>query len=1038
MGNAFLKDSLRQIKVTFNRFISILIISALGVAFFAGLRTTGEDMRITAEEYFNEQNFFDIHLLSNYGFNKDDINSIKNINGIEDINAVFSLDALAEANDNNLTVKLLSFDENTTINIPKLCEGRLPENSNECLADKKFLTQTDSAIGDVINLDSGNSSPITDNITCEKYTIVGVAKYPMYISYDRGTSVVGSGNNDAFLIIPTYNFKISVYTDVYIAVNNPQKLSRFDDEYDNLINPVVHSLEDNGNIRSEIRYKEIIQEASDEINSAKSDVENGYTELEDGRIKIEQARNELDEGWAEYNQNKDDFNKTIEESNIKLEKGKKEYENGLLEYNKGKTLFNTISSLYTLEKNANAITAIYNLASDLKSSNSDLSELLFAYASEPENEIYKTAVKSAIDNLGSSFEQSKVILDRTKTELSNSEEKLKLANQDGQTQFDEAHIKLNDSEKEYFEASEKYGTEKEKAIRELTKAKTDIADAEIELSNLKLTDWYVLDHNTNIGFVSYIQDTDRLDALSLVIPLLFFMIAVLVNMTSMTRLVESDRSFIGTLKSMGYKNGTIATRYLFYSVSASVLGGALGLFAGYNIFPRVIFDSYSIMYTLPEIQIVYSNFYSFISVSTAVICAALPAYLVCIKSLKASASELMRPVSPNIGKRSVIERITPLWKRLNFSQKVAFRNLFRYKKRLIMTLIGVAGCTSLMFTGFGLRDSITTIVEKQYSVLHKYDMQIFYSSDEESNISDIIKENKSISDYALVYEDSCEIVSDKKTTSVELIVPENTENFYSFLTLQTRKNKKPLLLDDNGVIITEKLSSIYDLSIGDSFSVRDSNGITVNLTITGITENYLLHYIYISPTLYNKHFSKESNSNEILCKTAKGTDEKQFAEKMLSYPTVKSVSISKTLEKNFSKMIDALRYVVLILIASAATLVFVVLFSLNTINLEERKRELATIKVLGFYNSELAAYIYRENAFLTLFGTLLGLGFGVLLQRYIITTMEVDMLMFSRDLLWQSYVFSAVLTLLFAAIVNLIMLKSIAKIDVVTSMKSIE
>lgn len=795
MRNAYVKDCLRQIRNTSHRFFAILIISALGVAFFSGLRTTGDDMRITAEKFYNDLHFFDIHLISSNGFTDDDLEKIRSIDGVEAVNTCFTLDALTVTNDVNSTVKLLSYDDKSTINKPNLVEGKLPTKSSECLADAKYVKQTGCSVGDEITLISGSETPITAMIATDKVTIVGIVENPLYISIDRGSSTVGSGKANSFLMIFSENFLLPVYTDIYVTVFNEENLSRFEEQYIEHITPVMNSIEE------------------------------------------------------------------------------------------------------------------------------------------------------------------------------------------------------------------------------------------------KDQSWHILNLESNVGFSGYLQDADRIDALSLVIPLLFFMIAILVNMTSMTRLVESDRSFIGTLKALGYSNRAIAYRYLLYALSASVIGGMIGLVAGYNIFPRVVFDAYSVLYTLPSIEIVYNSFYSFISVGAAVLCAALPAYFICVTSLRTSAANLMRPVSPKIGKRTLIEKITPIWKRFNFSQKVAFRNLFRYKKRLYMTIIGVAGCTALMFAGFGLRDSITTIVDKQYSEIHLYNLELYYS--ETSNIDEIIKNYSEISAYSPVFSDTCEVTNGTKTTDAYITVPAKTDDFSSYIVLRNRLTKEDLSLD-NGVVITEKLASIYDLSVGDTMNIRDSEGDTAEVTISGIAENYLVHYIYISKAMYHDLFSKEAVSNSVLCNTVVGTDDSLLAEKLLAEENIKSIMITDNSAKDFSKMTDALRYVVLVLIVSAAILVFVVLFSLNTINLEERKRELATIKVLGFYNRELAAYMIRENAVLTVFGTILGLGLGVILQRYIIVTMEVDMVMFSRDLLWSSFVFSAFLTLLFATAVNMMMLKPISKIDVVSSMKSIE
>jgi putative ABC transport system permease protein len=515
-------------------------------------------------------------------------------------------------------------------------------------------------------------------------------------------------------------------------------------------------------------------------------------------------------------------------------------------------------------------------------------------------------------------------------------------------------------------------------------------------------------------------------------------------MTSMTRLVDSDRSYIGTMKAMGYTNAKIALRYLLYAISASVIGSIIGIVSGFNIFPRIIFNAYKILYTLPPIQIGSHPFYTFISMTAAVACAALPAWFACLQSLKEVPAQLMRPEAPRVGKRTVLERITPLWKRLNFTQKIGVRNLFRYKKRMFMTIIGVAGCTALMFTGFGIRDSITTIVGKQYDELRKYDLQIDYTQDPQpkdiKSLQNLLNKNTDIVSSTGLHQATVDAMSGKESVSAFLVVPNEPSSLPDYVNLRNRQTQQPLTLSDNNVVITEKMADLIGVKQGDKITIRDSDVKEVVVTVGSISENYLYHYIYMTPSLYHSVFGTEPSVNQTLCHLKNpGNDANSYlSEDLLEQSAVSAVNFTTDSISIFEKMVEALRYVILVLIGSAAALVFVVLFSLTTINLEERGRELATIKVLGFFNRELAVYIYREIAVLTVFGTAIGLLLGVVLQRYIITTVEVDAVMFSRDLLWQSFAYSAALTFLFALLVDLIMLRHIAKIDMVSSLKSIE
>lgn len=1278
---AFVTDCVRQVRTTLSRFLSIFIITVLGVSFFAGLRTTGEDMRITAADYFDSQNFMDFRLVSTMGFNEDDISAIRNIQDVEGVMPAYFCEALVKMDDKTLTVIVHSLSEepNTEndINRPKIVEGRMPENSGECLADPQFISASGLKIGDTVSFSSGTSKPITDSLKREEYKIVGIAECPLYISYERGSSSIGSGKTDAYFLIPPDDFSLQVYTEVYLTIRNESNVSRFEDGYEALLEPVEDALEKTEDIRAQIRYEEVREEAREEIQNARKDVDEGYKKLSDGRKELDDGRKELDEGWQEYRDGLkkyedeiskarkkldegwqeyydglkkyetemndarkklddgwndyyagvrefetktaearkelddawaelqqgwleyynglEEFNTRIAQEEKKLNEGYAEYQKGLSEYrsglasynegydrlmkaqreldaaideyNRGLDAYNQSRALYDSLLGAMAagndpasLAAITMIANEIGGTSPELSAVLLAYAQNPEDPIVKMAAEGAVIQFGltldaakqeldgakakidagqasinegrrelnsasAKLDRAKEELDKAKRQLDEGKNELEKARAEGRKELDDAREKLlkgeadlydgedkfadekargekelsdalkelNDGEAELQDAKEKgekelsdalaelkdgeaelarekakggkdladaknklikgeieysaakkeFEDERKKAEKELSDAEEKIEDAEDELARLKPPEWYILDLETNVGFVGYKQDTERMDALSVVVPLFFFLVAILVTMTSMTRLVESDRQYIGTLKALGYGNGAIAARYLAYAVSASLLGGIAGVFAGYNVFPRVIFSAYSIMYTLPPIIIKYDVFYSVTSTLIAVACAAIPALAVCLKSVISAPAQLMRPASPPKGKRTLIEHITPVWKRLNFSQKVAVRNLFRYKKRFIMTVVGVAGCTALMFTGFGLRDSITTIVAKQYDTIHQYDLKIDLkkdaTDDERTSLYELTDKSSAITSYAELMQLPVDATSDGRTKSAYLIVPESLDNFDEFIKLQERKTRKALELTDDGAVITEKLAGLLRLKEGDTLTLRDSDGRETGIKISGIAENYLFHYIYMTPSYYSEVFGLEPHTNQIVCHLDNtAANEDNLSESFLNEAAVSTVTFTSVLKSNFEKMVVALNYVVLVLIVSAAALVYVVLFSLTTINLEERSRELATIKVLGFYTNELAAYIYRENVVMTVLGSLLGLLLGVGLQRYVINTMEIDILMFSRDLRWQSYVYSSGLTLVFAFLVNLLMLWRIVRIDMISSLKSVE
>ncbi len=1077
--NAFWKDSLRQVRATLNRFLAILVITALGVAFFAGLRASGPDMRATASAYYDELNFMDVRLLSTIGFDENDVDAVRNTQGVLGVMPAYSYDAIVELSSENLTIRLdsLSEEPNTEndINAPNVVEGRMPESSGECLVDPHFITLSGYQIGDTVNLVSGTATLISDTLKTDAFQIVGIAESPLYISNERGSSDIGSGKMDAYVMVPAGDFTLPVYTEIYVTIENEAGRSRFEDTFTDLLEPIETALKDVGELRASVRYAEIQDEATQELDDAKAELNDGWAEYNQSKAdfdtQIADAQQQLDDGYVQYNQGlaeyaaglsaleaaKTDTEAQFSQAEDQLAQGQTEYESGLGAYNDGKVVYDALVDALAAGNTPEAIATISGLISEMQDDGADLAMVLSAYVDNPDDATSIAAAQGAVAEFGNVLEQSKQQLDEVAGTLDEKSVELEQARLDAQSQLDESQDQLDESSSQLNDLKETLDKNREEleqsriegqdglaeAKERLEEAAQEIADGEEQLAELEMPEWYILDHDTNIGFASYKEDAERIDTLSVVFPLLFFLVAILVSMTSMTRLVESDRPHIGTLKALGYSNGKIASRYLLYALAASSLGSGIGLIVGFNLFPRVIFNAYSVLYNLPPIMADFNLKFAVISTVAAVSCATLPAWFICVRALRGTSAEMMRPAAPNSGKRILLERITPLWKMLNFSQKVAMRNLFRYKKRFFMTIFGVAGCTALMFAGFGLRDGITTIEPKQYENIQRYDLQIDFEGDapaeEKQSLDEEITSSAGILSETELFQESVDFLSDGQLKSTTLIVPEVISEFSDFIHLQNRETQETLVLSDDSVIITERLSVLFDLQVGDTFVLRDGDGQEATVQVGGIAEYYLYHYIYMSPSLYRSSFGKEPVANQMLCLLRDPADDNSaLATSLLEQSCVTSVTLTANVRASFENIVNSLHYVVWVLIISAAMLVFVVLFSLTTINLEERGRELATIKVLGFYDWELAAYIYRENSLLTIIGTVLGLLLGIVLQRYIITTMETDVLMFSRDLLWQSYVYSAGLTIFFAAVVNLVMFRHISKIDMVSSLKSIE
>ena len=581
-----------------------------------------------------------------------------------------------------------------------------------------------------------------------------------------------------------------------------------------------------------------------------------------------------------------------------------------------------------------------------------------------------------------------------------------------------AYIKLNTTESRFTKDYEKEIRKEKKKIRQ-------------ELKNEKLEGqtWYVLDINSNTGFYQYKQDTERIDNVAKVFPLVFFIVAVLICLTTMTRMVEEERSQIGTLKSLGYKDSAIMFKYVLYASLATIIGGMIGVLIGYRLLPDIVFEMYKNMYRIGDIKLSYYSSLTFQGMMIALLCTLGATIYTCRKTLKESPANLLRPVAPAPGKRVLLEKIPCIWNHLSFSYKVTVRNVFRYKKRFLMTIIGIAGCTGLILAGFGLKDCIVKMVPHQYEEIFNYQVKVTLDENKTKDTINKIKENKKVKDLLQIQEESITLDNKDTNQSITLIVPK--DNIDGFIKLQDRKSKEKYQLKD-GVIVTEKLANLLDLEEGDTLKFTGTD--TYTEKVSNITENYLFHYIYLPKEKYKGTY------NTVLLKTKNMTEkqEKNFANELKEIPGVSNITFTSSTRHVFDDTMDSFAYVSLILIISAGALAFVVLYNLSSINISERRRELATIKVLGFYDKEVYQYINRENTILTVIGILLGLGVGNILTMYIIKTCELDMLMFDPTIAPLSYLYAILITAAFAILVNIILYFSLKKIDMIESLKSVE
>ena len=576
-----------------------------------------------------------------------------------------------------------------------------------------------------------------------------------------------------------------------------------------------------------------------------------------------------------------------------------------------------------------------------------------------------------------------------------------------------------------------------------TEMKKMLKEMKLQTSGEEEKNWYVLSRKENASYVEYGSDAERIGAIGKVFPIIFFLVAALVALTTMTRMVEEERNQIGTLKAMGYSSFSISAKYFWYALLASGLGSLLGLLAGQKVLPTIIMSAYKTLYQyLPHMLTPVSIWFSLYAVLAAIACTTLATAVACYKELLMMPAELMRPQSPKPGKRVLLERVGFIWKRLDFTGKATIRNLFRYKKRLFMTLFGIAGSTALLLVGFGVRDAILKVKTTQYTEIIKYDAEV--AVDEEKNldweVEKALGEDDRITEWLAVQKSNVVVFANGEKQEISLIVPKNLSKFGNYIALRERRNGKKIQLSENGIVITEKLARLLDVKKGDSLKIQEGDLLSKKVMVDGITENYFLNYVYSSKEYYAKAMKTEPVFMDfwIHLKDQSESSRDQFGSDYLKYSSVQGVEFTQKANEKIADMLKTMDGVIWVLVASAGLLALVVLYNLNNINVTERKRELSTLKVLGFFDREVSAYLLRENVILTLMGILLGYVFGFLLTRFVVSTAEVDVLMFGRQIRLISYLFSGFITFFFTACVNIIMHFSLKRIHMLESLKSVE
>ena len=1140
---ALRKEFYMEVRKTLNRFLSLLLITALGVAFFSGIRATQPDMELSADTYYDEARLMDISVQGTLGLTEEDAQSIAAIEGVEEVMPYYSMDMFGTLEDERLNLQVMSVPE--TMNLMTVTEGRMPEAENECVVDNQMLADGVCQLGDTITLSSATDTETEDILSVTEFTVVGAVTSPYYLSLERGTTSIGNGTLNGFLAVQENVFSLDYYTQICVRMTGAAELGCYGAPYSELADTVVDRIEAIADERCEIRYAEVqeegrqeIADAEAEIADAEAELADAAQELEDGRAELEEAKQELADGKAELADGEAEFaekeqdyldarqqtsdgwtqadegRKQIINAERQLEGGWEQYEEGKKQIEEGYAALAPYEEQYAQLEEAEAqlqsgieqaqagieevqkllsqIEEIEKLPEDewqpgwaeLVAQKAALEEKLSqgqAALAELENQLAACqegmaqlapvieetraqldagaeelaaskkqldAAQAEIDAANSKISESVEQLSEAEDELADAEQQLA----DGRAELADARQEIADGEQEIADAEEEladgereYADAKAEADVEIADAREQIADAEEELADMELPEWYVLDRDYIASYVDYGQNAERIGAIGRVFPVLFFLVAALVCLTTMTRMVEEERTQIGTLKALGYSRGNIAAKYILYALISSLLGSLLGLVAGQKFLPWVIIEAYKILYPdLPYTLTPLNLQYSVMATAAAVLCTTLAAWAACYKELFEVPAELMRPAAPKAGKRVFLERITFIWKRLNFSRKASVRNLIRYKKRFFMTIFGIGGCTALLLLGFGLKDSVSYLGVGQFENIFVYDASISIDTEAEeekkAELMDTVASDDRVTDGTEMLETAVDVEKDGVQKSAYLIVPQDESVLAQYIRLQNRETGESYELTDDGIVISEKLAALLNVSEGDTVTLGGDDTEHVEAVVTHITENYFMHYVYMDRELYEELYDKEPEWNMLFVNLAQTDEafENQVQEDYMELDAVLGVTFISGTAETVEDMLDTMNVVILVLVVSAGMLAFIVLYNLNNINISERKRELATLKVLGFFDREVSSYVNRENIMLTVIGTAVGLIMGTALHRYVMTTVETDTLMFGRTIELHSFVYSILLTLVFSIIVNGMQYFKLRKIDMVESLKSVE
>lgn len=1066
MKSMMKRNTFREIKKSFGRYFAILAIIALGVAFFSGLKITQSVMVHSADVYLKNLQFYDYRLVSTLGFTEENVEALAEKEDVRAAEGAISAEVLyKDAGENERVIKMHSITEK--VNKLKLIAGEMPQSADECVVDSALFSE--DAIGSKLVLSENNTTDDLDKFAYKEYTITGLVQSPCYIQFERGNTSIGNGRISGFAYILKDGFAVDYDTEIYIKFDEDYDI--YSDEYDSYMDAKEADWEAYTKEQADIRYEKIVKDAQDELDekkeeleekraeaeeeleSAKQQLTDGETEISDGKNQIASAKTELSAKASELQSGKDALSSKAAElesasqqisgQESALAAKKAEYEQGLnaylaakqqvtdqrnsLEAAKAQLTENTPGYEEMLAQIEAGLTEVAGAEAELNAKNAEL-EAASGQLSSAESQL--AAAKQQI-------EDGKNALAAAKAELTDGENQLAAAKE----QIEEKEDQLEAAETELADGLLQYQEKQSEFDEQMQDADDQIADAQSKIDEIEKPETYVLDRNTNVGYVCLKNDSGVVKGIANVFPVFFFLVAALICMTTMNRMVEEQRTQIGVLKALGFSEGKIMGKYLFYSGSAAISGTLIGYVLGIHFFPLVIITAYGIVYKMGGIYYVSDPPLALVSLTVAVLCSVGTTWLSCHKELKEVAADLMRPKAPKAGKRVFLEHVPFIWKRLKFLQKVSVRNIVRYKKRFFMMVIGISGCTALLVMGFGVRDSVVAVADQQYEEIQLYDIGVTLKDGKMPGKADlksldsVLEKENAAGMYAM--EKTIDLVTDKGTKSIHMVAVENPDEVGDFISLHTKKQEPIAYPKEGEAVLSKKVAETYAVKKGDTILLRDSDNNEMHLKVTGICENHIYNYVYIAPESYEKQIGDVVFKN-VYVRLPDASDIHEVSAALMKADGVTAVTVNSDMLSRISQMMSCMNYIVIIIIICAGALAFIVLYNLNNINITERVREIATIKVLGFYPKETASYVFRENMVLTAIGCGLGLILGKWFHRFVMGEIQIDMVSFNVQINAVSYLFSVLLTMGFAWIVNCMMTGKLERINMAESLKSID